>query len=107
MSEWKNEQPGEGPALDTELEPGYRPPSRLDPLAERPTETLSGLAGATLLYGWLAERGLPNGWAIAISLAAAFVPAGISDLVDVLRDNREAERLEQLLREGDGGDQSS
>lgn len=99
----KNTAPLEGPAFHGELEPGARPPSRLDPIAARPTETFTGLAGATVLYGWLAERGIPNGWAAAIAAVVAFLPALVSEVVDVLQENAEAERLERQLEDQDAG----
>lgn len=54
-------------------------------IERRPTEVLTGIALAGAIYGFLAERGVPNAVAAIVAVVIAFVPAMISGAVDRLR----------------------
>lgn len=68
-------------------EPGADPTAGLGrgALANRPTEAVTGLGLAAAIYGFLTQAGLEPGLAAVIAVAIAFVPAGISAGVDVVR----------------------
>jgi|GEM_PF-3978097 len=51
-------------------------------LEKRPTEAVTGLALAALIFDFLVQRGVPEIWAAIIAVVIAFVPAGISEVVD-------------------------
>lgn len=57
----------------------------MNKIAERPTETVTGLALAVAIYGFLTQSGLDQGLAAAIAVAIAFVPAAVSEVVDAIR----------------------
>lgn len=57
------------------------------PAAHRPAELTALLLIAGAVYGFLAERGVPNAIAALVALAAGAVPLGLSTLRD-RRDDR-------------------
>lgn len=52
---------------------------------ERPTEIVTGLATAGLVYGFCAESGVPNGVAAVIGVICGLGPLVISNTVDRIR----------------------
>lgn len=60
----------------------------MNKLAERPTETIAGLALAAAIYGFLTQAGVPNGIAAVIAVALAFVPAAVTGVVDQIRASK-------------------
>lgn len=52
---------------------------------KRPQETLTGIGGATLVYGFLTQTGWDPIWAALVGVIIGFVPAAISRAVDELR----------------------
>lgn len=52
---------------------------------ERPTETVTGLALAAALYGFLTQAAVETVPAALIAVAVAFAPTLFSDVVDVIR----------------------
>jgi hypothetical protein len=54
-------------------------------IAERPTETLTGIALATAVYGFLTQAGVPEPIAAAVGIVIAFGPAGVSTVVDEIK----------------------
>jgi len=53
---------------------------------KRPTETLTGLGLAASIYGFLTQAGgASQEIAAMVAVAIAFVPAGISEVVDHVR----------------------
>jgi hypothetical protein len=57
-------------------------------VANRPTETLTGVALAASIYGFLTQSGVPHVVAAIIAVAIAFVPAAVSTVVDEIRAPR-------------------
>lgn len=55
-------------------------------MTTRPTETLTGLALAAAIYGFLTQASVSTVLAAIIAVAIAFVPAAISAIVDAIRD---------------------
>lgn len=54
-------------------------------VANRPTEAVTGIGGATLVYGFLTQAGVSPVVAAIVAVAIAFVPAAVSEIVDVVR----------------------
>jgi hypothetical protein len=52
---------------------------------KRPTEVVSGLAIAGVVYGFCAESGLPNGVAAILGVICGFGPLVVSNTVDRIR----------------------
>lgn len=50
----------------------------------RPTEVITGVGGAGVVYGLLTQAGLPVWLAVVIAVVAALVPGGISAITDAL-----------------------
>lgn len=57
-------------------------------IANRPTETLTGVVLAGTIFGFLAQSGVPNVVAAIIAVAIAFAPAAVSTVVDEIRSPR-------------------
>lgn len=53
---------------------------------KRPTETVTGLALAASIYGFLTQTGVSEAVAALVAVAIAFVPAGVSEVVDHVRN---------------------
>jgi hypothetical protein len=54
-------------------------------IKRRPTEAITGPAAAPLVYTFMVDRGCDPLLAVLVAVAVAFVPAGISEVVDVVR----------------------
>jgi hypothetical protein len=54
-------------------------------LEKRPTEAITGLGLAASIYGFLTQAGVSEPVAALVAIAIAFLPAGISEVVDVRR----------------------
>jgi hypothetical protein len=54
-------------------------------IARRPTEAATGLGLAAAIYGFLTQAGLEPGLAAVLAVVVAFVPAGISGVVEAVR----------------------
>jgi hypothetical protein len=54
-------------------------------IEHRPTETLTGLGLAASIYGFLTQAGVSEALAALVAVAIAFVPAGLSEVVDAIR----------------------
>jgi hypothetical protein len=52
---------------------------------KRPTEAITGLGLAGLIYGWLTDHGVDPVLAAIVAVVIAFVPTGISEGVDAAR----------------------
>lgn len=54
-------------------------------LKKRPTEVLTGAPFGLVVYGYLAEQGVPNGIAVVAGAICAFAPTFVSNIVDAVR----------------------
>jgi hypothetical protein len=54
-------------------------------LERRPTEVATGLGLAAAIYGFLTQAGVSQEVSALVAIAIAFVPAGISEVVDRVR----------------------
>lgn len=54
-------------------------------LQRRPTETVTGLALAASVYGFLTQAGVATAAAALIAVAIAFLPALVTSIVDAVR----------------------
>jgi hypothetical protein len=54
-------------------------------MKNRPTETLSGVALGTAVYGFETQVGIPPFAAAVVAVVVAFGPLVVSQLVDVFR----------------------
>jgi hypothetical protein len=54
-------------------------------IEKRPTETVTGLALAASIFGFLTQAGVSQAVAAIVAVALAFVPAALSAVVDALR----------------------
>lgn len=54
-------------------------------IEKRPTETLTGLALAGAIFGFLTQAGVSQAVAAFTAIVIAFVPAAISETVDEIR----------------------
>jgi hypothetical protein len=52
-------------------------------LEKRPSETQTGLGLAASIYGFLTQAGVSPTTAALVAVAIAFVPTGISEVVDI------------------------
>jgi hypothetical protein len=59
-------------------------------VTDRPTETVTGLALAVAVYGFLTQADLAHPASALIALAVAFVPTTISNIVDRIRGRDDA-----------------
>lgn len=53
-------------------------------IANRPTETVTGLALAGTIYGFLSSNGVPEPIAAGVAAVAGFGPAVVSSFVDAV-----------------------
>ena len=58
------------------------------PVQARPTETVTGLALAVAVYGFLTQADVATALAAVIAVVIAFVPAAVSEVVDKIRENQ-------------------
>lgn len=54
-------------------------------IANRPTETLTGLALAGSVSGFLIDGGVPAPIAAGVGIVVAFLPAAVSSVVDEIK----------------------
>jgi hypothetical protein len=54
----------------------------------RPTETVSGIGGATLVYGFLTQAGVSPVVSALVGVAVGFVPAIVTSVADEIRSTR-------------------
>jgi hypothetical protein len=57
-------------------------------IKRRPTEAITGPAAAPLVYAFMVDRGCDPLLAVLVAAAIAFVPAGISEVVDAVWGSR-------------------
>jgi hypothetical protein len=56
-----------------------------DAVVTRPTETITGIGGAGVVYGFLTQAGVSSVVSALVGVAIAFVPAAVSAVVDEIR----------------------
>ncbi len=62
--------------------------SIIETLTNRPTETVTGIALAGTVYGFLTQVGLDPVLAAVIAIVVAFGPAAVSATVDSIRGTK-------------------
>lgn len=55
---------------------------------KRPTETVTGIALAAAVYGFLTQAAVANPLAAVIAVVIAFAPVVVSNAVDAIRRSR-------------------
>lgn len=60
----------------------------LDAIINRPTETVTGLGVAPLVFAFLIQAGVPPVVSAIIAVAVAFVPAAITQIVVAIRGTK-------------------
>lgn len=53
--------------------------------SKRPTETVTGMALAATVFGFLTQAGVSTAIAAIIAVALAFAPTAVSEAIDVSR----------------------